>query len=125
MKRNTPHWLITGWILLLGLISTGISISQNIPDTLEQRLVFMSGEERFDVLEKLFEKFSVSTPERAIEYGRMMLAIALDIENKHFEFSLAKIKSTLPKEIVDRYENIAKQISESRTIKESQADFYK
>ncbi|MHA1931944.1 MAG: CDC48 family AAA ATPase [Promethearchaeota archaeon] len=47
------------------------------------------------------------------------------IENKHFEFSLSKIKSTLPKEIVDRYENIAKQISESRTIKESQADFYK
>ncbi|MFX1457454.1 MAG: CDC48 family AAA ATPase [Promethearchaeota archaeon] len=47
------------------------------------------------------------------------------IENKHFEFALAKIKSTLPKEIVDRYENIAKQISESRTIKESQADFYK
>ncbi|MFW9895422.1 MAG: AAA family ATPase, partial [Candidatus Thorarchaeota archaeon] len=47
------------------------------------------------------------------------------IENKHFEFALAKIKSTLPKEIVDRYENIAKQISESRNIKESQADFYK
>ncbi|MHA1985818.1 MAG: CDC48 family AAA ATPase [Promethearchaeota archaeon] len=47
------------------------------------------------------------------------------IENKHFDFALSKIKSTLPKEIVDRYENIAKQISESRTIKESQADFYK
>ncbi len=47
------------------------------------------------------------------------------IEKKHFDFSLSKIKSTLPKEIVDRYENIAKQISESRTIKESQADFYK
>jgi transitional endoplasmic reticulum ATPase len=47
------------------------------------------------------------------------------IENKHFEHSLSKIKSTLPKEIVDRYENIAKQISESRNIKESQADFYK
>ena len=47
------------------------------------------------------------------------------IEKKHFDFSLSKIKSTLPKEIVDRYENIAKQISESRNIKESQADFYK
>ena len=47
------------------------------------------------------------------------------IENKHFEFALSKIKSTLPKEIVDRYENIAKQISESRNLKESQADFYK
>jgi len=47
------------------------------------------------------------------------------IEKKHFAFSLSKIKSTLPKEIVDRYENIAKQITESRNIKESQADFYK
>ncbi len=47
------------------------------------------------------------------------------IENKHFEFSLSKIKSTLPKEIVDRYEHIAKQISETRNLKESQADFYK
>ena len=48
-----------------------------------------------------------------------------EIEIKHFEFALSKIKSTLPKEIVDRYENIAKQISESRNLKESQADFYK
>ncbi len=47
------------------------------------------------------------------------------IEKKHFVFSLSKIKSTLPKEIVDRYENIAKQITESRNIKDSQADFYK
>jgi len=47
------------------------------------------------------------------------------IEKKHFDFSLSKIKSTLPKEIVDRYENIAKQITESRNIKDSQADFYK
>jgi transitional endoplasmic reticulum ATPase len=47
------------------------------------------------------------------------------IENKHFEFALSKIKSTLPKEIVDRYEHIAKQISESRNLKESKADFYK
>jgi transitional endoplasmic reticulum ATPase len=47
------------------------------------------------------------------------------IERKHFEFSLSKIKSTLPKEIVDRYEHLAKQITESRNIKESRADFYK
>ena len=47
------------------------------------------------------------------------------IEKKHFDFSLSKIKSTLPKGIIDRYENIAKQITESRNIKESQADFYK
>ncbi len=47
------------------------------------------------------------------------------IEKKHFDFSLSKIKSTIPTEIVDRYENIAKQITESRNIKDSQADFYK
>jgi len=47
------------------------------------------------------------------------------IENKHFEIALTKIKSTLPKELVERYEQLAKQITESRNIKESQADFYK
>ena len=47
------------------------------------------------------------------------------IENKHFEFALLKIKSTLPKEMTERYESIAKQITESRNITESKADFYK
>ncbi|MFX0030996.1 MAG: CDC48 family AAA ATPase [Candidatus Hermodarchaeota archaeon] len=47
------------------------------------------------------------------------------IENKHFEFALSKIKSTLPKEITERYESLAKQITESRNIAESKADFYK
>ena len=47
------------------------------------------------------------------------------IENKHFEFALSKIKSTLPKEITERYETLAKQITESRNIKETSADFYK
>jgi len=47
------------------------------------------------------------------------------IENKYFEFALSKIKSTLPKEITERYESIAKQITESRNITESKADFYK
>jgi transitional endoplasmic reticulum ATPase len=47
------------------------------------------------------------------------------IENKHFEFALNKIKSTLPGEIIQRYESMAKEITESRNIKESQADFYK
>ena len=47
------------------------------------------------------------------------------IENKHFEFALSKIKSTLPGEIIQRYESMAKEITESRNIKESQADFYK
>ena len=47
------------------------------------------------------------------------------IENKHFEFALNKIKSTLPGELIQRYESMAKEITESRNIKESQADFYK
>ncbi|MFX1377062.1 MAG: CDC48 family AAA ATPase [Promethearchaeota archaeon] len=47
------------------------------------------------------------------------------IQNKHFEFALSKIKSTLPREITERYESIAKQITESRNITESKADFYK
>jgi len=47
------------------------------------------------------------------------------IEKKHFEFALSKIKSTLPKEITERYESIAKQITESRNLTESKADFYK
>jgi len=47
------------------------------------------------------------------------------IENKHFEFALSKIKSTLPKSILERYENMAKQITESRNITESQTDLYR
>ncbi len=47
------------------------------------------------------------------------------IEYKHFEFALDKIKSTLPNEIIQRYEAMAKEITESRNIKESTVDFYK
>jgi transitional endoplasmic reticulum ATPase len=47
------------------------------------------------------------------------------IENKHFEFALDKIKSTLPNEVIQRYDAMAKEITESRNIKESNADFYK
>jgi transitional endoplasmic reticulum ATPase len=47
------------------------------------------------------------------------------IEKKHFEFALNKIKSSLTQSIIERYENIAKQITESRNIKESTADLYK
>ncbi len=47
------------------------------------------------------------------------------IENKHFEFALSKIKSTLPKNIIERYENMAKQITESRNIRETQTDLYR
>ena len=47
------------------------------------------------------------------------------IEYHHFEFALEKIKSTLPTEIIQRYEAMAKEITESRNIKESTVDFYK
>jgi transitional endoplasmic reticulum ATPase len=47
------------------------------------------------------------------------------IEYRHFEFALEKIKSTLPNEIIQRYEAMAKEITESRNIKESTVDFYK
>ena len=47
------------------------------------------------------------------------------IEYRHFEFALEKIKSTLPTEIIQRYEAMAKEITESRNIKESTVDFYK
>ena len=47
------------------------------------------------------------------------------IENKHFEHAISKIKSSLSKEIVEIYEKMAKQITESRNLKESTADLYK
>ncbi|MHA1285137.1 MAG: CDC48 family AAA ATPase, partial [Promethearchaeota archaeon] len=47
------------------------------------------------------------------------------VKNKHFELALQKIKSTLPAEIIKHYEELAKQITESRNIKEAAADFYK
>ncbi|MEE9378193.1 MAG: CDC48 family AAA ATPase [Candidatus Lokiarchaeia archaeon] len=47
------------------------------------------------------------------------------IEKKHFEFALSKIKSTLPRQIIEKYENMAKEITESRNIKESSADLYR
>ncbi|HEC38357.1 MAG TPA: AAA family ATPase, partial [bacterium] len=47
------------------------------------------------------------------------------IENKHFEFALLKIKSTIPKEVTEKYESIAKQITETRNIKESKSDLYR
>ncbi len=47
------------------------------------------------------------------------------IENKHFEFALSKIKSTLPRSVIERYENMAKQITESRNIKDSKDDLYR
>ena len=47
------------------------------------------------------------------------------IELKHFEMAMEKIKSTLSQQVIERYEQMAKQITESRNITESKADFYK
>ncbi|MBD3253909.1 MAG: CDC48 family AAA ATPase [Candidatus Lokiarchaeota archaeon] len=47
------------------------------------------------------------------------------IEEKHFKHALSRIRSTLPKDLVERYEKLAKQITESRNIKEPSADLYK
>ncbi len=47
------------------------------------------------------------------------------IEYKHFEFALSKISSTLPTEIIEKYEDMAKVITRSRNINESSADLYK
>jgi len=48
-----------------------------------------------------------------------------EVEMEDFELAMTKIKSTLPKEILDRYVEMAKQITESRNIAETRADFYK
>ena len=48
-----------------------------------------------------------------------------DIEYQHFEHALDKIKSTLSDSVIQRYEQMAKVITESRNIKDSSADFYK
>jgi transitional endoplasmic reticulum ATPase len=63
--------------------------------------------------------------EAGMEAIREKMETLEKIEKKHFEFALSKIKSTLPKEITERYESIAKQITESRNLTESKADFYK
>jgi transitional endoplasmic reticulum ATPase len=47
------------------------------------------------------------------------------IEAKHFEKALDKIKSTLTKNLISRYEEMASRIMESRNIKEPSVDLYK
>jgi len=39
--------------------------------------------------------------------------------------AIEKIKSTLSQQVIERYLQMAKQITESRNIAESKADFYK
>lgn len=63
--------------------------------------------------------------EAGMEAIREKMAELEKIENKHFEFALSKIKSTLPRDIIEKYYNLAKEITESRNIKESKADLYR
>ncbi|MHA1762592.1 MAG: hypothetical protein ACTSYC_02385, partial [Promethearchaeota archaeon] len=47
------------------------------------------------------------------------------VELQDFEKALSNIKSTLPKEVIERYIEMAKQITESRNIAEQKADLYR
>ena len=47
------------------------------------------------------------------------------IEQRHFDFALSKINSTLSKEVIEKYVNMAREITQSRNIQESKADLYR
>jgi len=47
------------------------------------------------------------------------------VEFKHFEYALSKVGSTLQKETIDKYENLAKKLSQDQKIKESDSNLYK
>ncbi|NVM45114.1 MAG: CDC48 family AAA ATPase [Candidatus Lokiarchaeota archaeon] len=47
------------------------------------------------------------------------------VEFKHFEYALSKVGSTLHKETIDKYENLAKQLAQDQKIKENDSNLYK
>ena len=47
------------------------------------------------------------------------------IEYRHFEAALEKINSTLPREIIEQYDVITKQLMRTRNIRESKEDLYR
>ncbi|MFX1237557.1 MAG: CDC48 family AAA ATPase [Promethearchaeota archaeon] len=47
------------------------------------------------------------------------------IEKKHFEKALEKITSTLPREIVESYDSMSKELMSSRNIRDSKPDLYR
>ena len=63
--------------------------------------------------------------EAGMQAIRELLYDFKQIEYQHFEHALDKIKSTLSDSVIQRYEQMAKVITESRNIKDSTADFYK
>jgi len=46
------------------------------------------------------------------------------VDFKHFEFALSKVGSTLQKETIDKYENLAKQLTQEQKIKKSDSNLY-
>jgi transitional endoplasmic reticulum ATPase len=63
--------------------------------------------------------------EAGMQAIRELLYDFKNIEYQHFEHALDRIKSTLSDSVIQRYEQMAKVITESRNIKDSSADFYK
>ena len=47
------------------------------------------------------------------------------IKKQHFDHALTKITTTLPKEIIEKYETIAKQLSHAQRIRDNGVDLYK
>ena len=46
------------------------------------------------------------------------------VELKHFEYALSKVGSTLHKETIDKYENLAKQLAQDQKVKDSDSNLY-
>ena len=46
------------------------------------------------------------------------------VEFKHFEYALSKVGSTLQKETIDKYENLAKQLAQDQKGKDSDSNLY-
>jgi transitional endoplasmic reticulum ATPase len=47
------------------------------------------------------------------------------VELKDFEYALTKVGSTLQKETIDKYENLAKQLAQDQKIRDSDSNLYK
>ncbi|MGV9205581.1 MAG: CDC48 family AAA ATPase [Promethearchaeia archaeon] len=63
--------------------------------------------------------------EAGMEAIRDKMTELTTIGYKYFERAITKIKSTLTSNMIDRYEEMAKEITESRNLEEMKADFYK
>ncbi|NHJ20690.1 MAG: AAA family ATPase [Candidatus Lokiarchaeota archaeon] len=46
------------------------------------------------------------------------------VEFKHFEYALSKVTSTLHKETIDKYENLAKQMAQDQKLKDRDSNLY-